>query len=70
MEHREPKNVENTKTALFLRGGKTSEVVTNALKDLVSTRAKKTLWFKREVTGLTPGFNSKLNGKLLKYTIL
>ena len=64
VEHREPKNVENTKTALFLRGGKTSEVVTNALKDLVSTRAKKTLWFKREVTGLRPGFNSKLDGKL------
>ena len=36
LEQRAPKNVENTKTALFLRGGKTSELVTQAMKDLVS----------------------------------
>ena len=36
LEQRAPKNVENTKTALFLRGGKTSELVTQAMKDIVS----------------------------------
>ena len=35
MEKREAKVVENTKTAIFIRGGHTSEVVTEALKDLV-----------------------------------
>ena len=36
LEERAPKVVENTKTALFLRGGRTSEMVTQAMKDLVS----------------------------------
>lgn len=36
VEQRAPKIVENTKTALFLRGGRTSEIVTQAMKDLVS----------------------------------
>lgn len=36
IESRAGKVVENTKTAMFIRGGKTSEVVTQAMKDLVS----------------------------------
>ena len=40
---RAPKVVENTKTALFLRGGRTSELVTQAMKDLVSTRRNRSL---------------------------
>lgn len=36
LEAREPKLVENTKTTMFIRGGRTSEIVTQALKDLVS----------------------------------
>lgn len=33
---RAPKDIENNKTTLFLRGGKTSQLVTNTMKDLVS----------------------------------
>ena len=36
MKKKEPKIVENTKVALLLKGLKTSEVVSTALKDLVS----------------------------------
>lgn len=36
VDQRAPKDVENNKTTLFLRGGKTSELVTNTMKDLVS----------------------------------
>ncbi len=36
LEAREPKLNENTKTTMFIRGGRTSEIVTQALKDLVS----------------------------------
>ena len=35
LEARAPKLLENTKTALFIRGGHTSETVTQALKDIV-----------------------------------
>ncbi len=35
LDCREPKLHENTKTAIFIRGGNTSETVTQALKDLV-----------------------------------
>ena len=38
IEQRAPKDLENTKTALFIRGGRTSETVTQAMKDLVSCR--------------------------------
>ena len=38
IEQRAPKDLENTKTALFIRGGRTSETVTQAMKDLVSYR--------------------------------
>ncbi|CAI8048707.1 Ribosome production factor 2 homolog, partial [Geodia barretti] len=34
LETKAPKLVENTKSALFIRGGHTSETVTQALKDL------------------------------------
>ena len=34
LENREPKAIENTKEALFLKGSKVSEVVTAVLKDL------------------------------------
>ena len=36
LEQRAPKLEENTKTAVFIRGGHTSEMVTQALKDFVS----------------------------------
>ena len=36
LDNRAPKLVENTKTAVVLKGGNTSETVTAALKDLVS----------------------------------
>ena len=36
LEAREPKLIENAKTTMFIRGGRTSEIVTQALKDLVS----------------------------------
>lgn len=36
MEEREPKVVENTKQAMFVKGTKTSEVVNSAMADLVS----------------------------------
>ena len=36
LEERAPKLVENEKLAMFIRGGKTSETVTQTLKDLVS----------------------------------
>lgn len=35
LEHREPKLIENVKNAMFIRGGNTSEVVTQTLKELV-----------------------------------
>ena len=35
LEKREPKIVENDKNALFIKGGRTSETIANALKDLV-----------------------------------
>jgi len=34
VENREPKAVENTKSAMFIRGEKTSEIITQVLKDL------------------------------------
>jgi len=40
---RAPKNVENTKNALFIRGGRTSELVTQAMKDLVSVHVNRSL---------------------------
>lgn len=36
LEHREPKLVENAKITMLIRGGNTSEVITEALKELVS----------------------------------
>lgn len=41
LDDRAPKLVENEKTAMFIRGGRTSETVTQVLKDLVSTVTKK-----------------------------
>ena len=35
LEERAPKLVENEKSAMFIRGGRTSETVTQVLKDLV-----------------------------------
>ena len=35
LQKREPKIVENDKHALFLKGGRTSETIAEALKDLV-----------------------------------
>lgn len=39
LDAKEPKLVENSKTTMFIRGGRTSETVTQALKDLVSILA-------------------------------
>lgn len=36
MEERSPKIVENTKRVMLIKGGQTSEVVSQALKDIVS----------------------------------
>jgi len=36
MKNREAKTEENVKTAMFIRGSKTSQVVNDALADLVS----------------------------------
>lgn len=36
LDKKEAKLVENTKTTMFIRGGRTSEIVTQSLKDLVS----------------------------------
>ncbi len=36
LENREPKVVENVKKAVFIKGGKTNECVTKALKNFVS----------------------------------
>ena len=36
LDDRAPKLIENEKTAMFIRGGRTSETVTQVLKDLVS----------------------------------
>jgi ribosome production factor 2 len=35
LENREPKVVENVKKAVFIKGGKTNECVTKALKNFV-----------------------------------
>ena len=35
LDKRGPLTIENTKRAMFIRGGRTSEIVTQALKDLV-----------------------------------
>ncbi len=36
LENREPKVIENVKKAMFIKGGKTNECVTKALKNFVS----------------------------------
>lgn len=36
IQSREPKLTENVKNAMIIKGGNTSETVTNALKDIVS----------------------------------
>lgn len=48
LEQRAPKNVENTKTALFLRGGKTSELVTQAMKDICLLKKPNAVMFQRK----------------------
>ena len=40
MEHKEPKIHENVKTCMLIKGGNTSQLVTQALKELVRA------WFK------------------------
>ena len=39
LEKREPKIVENDKIAMFIKGGRTSEIITQVLKDLVCDSA-------------------------------
>ncbi|KAL9969219.1 hypothetical protein ACROYT_G021412 [Oculina patagonica] len=48
IEERAPKDVENTKTALFLRGGRTSETVTQAMKDLCSLKKPNAVMFQKK----------------------
>ncbi|CAB3996792.1 ribosome production factor 2 homolog [Paramuricea clavata] len=48
LEAREPKLVENTKTTMFIRGGRTSEKVTQALKDLCMLKKPHSVLFRRK----------------------
>jgi len=43
LEERAPKLVENTKTAMFIRGGRISEKVTQAMKELVRRELKRSI---------------------------
>ena len=42
--NKEPKIYENDKRAMFIRGGRTTETITQALKDLVSNGDKLLSW--------------------------
>jgi len=46
LENREPKVVENTKQAMFIKGTTTSQVVSDAMADLVSSQVFLVLIFK------------------------
>ncbi|XP_028413519.1 ribosome production factor 2 homolog [Dendronephthya gigantea] len=48
LDAKEPKLVENSKTTMFIRGGRTSETVTQALKDLYVLRKPHAVIFKRK----------------------
>ncbi|KXJ22791.1 ribosome production factor 2 homolog [Exaiptasia diaphana] len=48
IEAKSPKAVENTKKALFIRGGRTSELVTQALKDLYALKKPNAVMFQRK----------------------
>jgi len=48
LEKRESKLIENDKTALFIKGGNTSEAVTSALKDLYSLKKPLATLFKKK----------------------
>ncbi|XP_020605600.1 ribosome production factor 2 homolog [Orbicella faveolata] len=48
IEQRAPKDLENTKTALFMRGGRTSETVTQAMKDLCLLKKPNSVMFQRK----------------------
>ncbi|KAJ7363663.1 rRNA-binding ribosome biosynthesis protein rpf2 [Desmophyllum pertusum] len=48
VEQRASKDVENTKTAMFIRGGRTSEMVTQAMKDLCLLKKPNSVMFQRK----------------------
>ncbi|XP_033125675.1 ribosome production factor 2 homolog [Anneissia japonica] len=48
LEHRAPKLIEKTKTAMFVRGGRTSERVTQVLKELYMLKKPHAVMFKRK----------------------
>ncbi|XP_048577610.1 ribosome production factor 2 homolog isoform X2 [Nematostella vectensis] len=48
IENRSAKVVENTKTAMFIRGGRTSELVTQVLKDLCVLKKPHAVMFQRK----------------------
>lgn len=48
LEKRAPKLVENTKSALFLKGGHTSEIITRILKDFYALKKGNAILFKRK----------------------
>ncbi|XP_074655618.1 ribosome production factor 2 homolog [Tubulanus polymorphus] len=48
LEKRAPKIIENTKQAMFIKGGHTSEIVTLALKELYSYRKPNAVLFKKK----------------------
>ncbi|XP_071954924.1 ribosome production factor 2 homolog [Antedon mediterranea] len=48
LEQRAPKLIENTKTAMFVRGGRTSEQVTQVLKELCMLKKPHAVMFKRK----------------------
>ncbi|XP_077977046.1 ribosome production factor 2 homolog [Glandiceps talaboti] len=48
LEKRAPKLIENTKTALFIKGGHTSELITQVLRDMYSLKKPDSVLFKRK----------------------
>ncbi|XP_069743725.1 ribosome production factor 2 homolog isoform X2 [Narcine bancroftii] len=48
LEKRDPKIVENTKNAMLIKGGNTSEIVTRALKDIYSLKKPNAVLYKKK----------------------
>lgn len=48
LEKRDPKVTENTKTAMFIRGGRTSELITQSLKEIYMLKKPSAVFFKKK----------------------
>eukprot|EP01103_Thecamoeba_quadrilineata_P008472 TRINITY_DN18206_c0_g1_i1.p1 TRINITY_DN18206_c0_g1~~TRINITY_DN18206_c0_g1_i1.p1 ORF type:complete len:309 (+),score=55.27 TRINITY_DN18206_c0_g1_i1:53-979(+) len=48
LENREPKLIENTKTCLFIRGEKTSQIITQVLKDLCTLKKPQAIFYNKK----------------------